>query len=415
MDERRNRHFILTKGALRNGRRRYVGCTAVGVPRPYTLLLAIGAWLVWPGSASIAQQSPAPVNPEALRARIERALADAPLNYPQLLSPRQAGVYVQSVRVSADAPASRRIAIDLSQRALTYEPSGAIEPLLDLVIEATAPLVGGTRSVNYEFTIDGLSLERFLAAPAPRLAGRTPSLSEGGTVLVSPGHGWYFDQALGTWHFQRPRILGIVEDLVNWDIAKYVDDELVASSINTVTTRYRDRDAAAGLSGNARWQEAAKYFIETLGVPQDVWNLGIDDYARDINARPLYANWVDSSALISIHNNGGQETGTETWYDATNGQQDASVRLAEIVQRNVVSAIRGRYNANWVDRGLRTCNGCKGENRLASRPAVIVEIAYMDTTTPDNDALHDEAFKRIVAGAIRAAVQEWSASRASVP
>ena len=56
----------------------------------------------------------------------------------------------------------------------------------------------------------------------------------------------------------------------------------------------------------------------------------------------------------------------------------------------------------------QNCDGCKGENRLASRPAVIVEIAYMDRPVPDNDALHDDAFKRIVAQAIREAVQEWT-------
>jgi N-acetylmuramoyl-L-alanine amidase len=112
--------------------------------------------------------------------------------------------------------------------------------------------------------------------------------------------------------------------------------------------------------------------------------------------------------VVAIHNNGGQETGTETWYDATNGYQEQSLRLAEIVNRHVVSAIRERYNAAWVDRGLRTCDGCKGENRLALRPAVIVEIAYVDTAMPDNDALHDETFKRIAAQAIREAIQEWA-------
>jgi hypothetical protein len=44
--------------------------------------------------------------------------------------------------------------------------------------------------------------------------------------------------------------------------------------------------------------------------------------------------------------------------------------------------------------------GYDGKNRLATRPSIIVEIEYMDTDTPDNDALHDDAFKRIVAEAI---------------
>ena len=272
--------------------------------------------------------------------------------------------------------------------------------------------------VEYRFTIDGLPVEQFLpraAAPmsprAPGTLGGRRSLAEGGTVLVSPGHGWYWDEVLGTWHLQRPRINGIVEDNVNWDIARYLRDELLAANINTQMARYQERDEAVGPSGRPRWEEAARYFLQAVGAPAEIWNVGVDDYARDINARPLYANWIDASLVIAIHNNGGEETGTETWFDGTNGQQEESLRLAEIVNRHVVSAIRARYNANWVDRGLRTCNGCKGENRLASRPAIIVEIAYMDTPSPDNDALHDDAFKRLVAQAIREAIQESGAHR----
>jgi N-acetylmuramoyl-L-alanine amidase len=111
-----------------------------------------------------------------------------------------------------------------------------------------------------------------------------------------------------------------------------------------------------------------------------------------------------------VHNNAGAQTGTETWYDDTNGLEGDSARLAQAINAHVVSAIRQRYNANWIDRGLRVCNGCKGENRLATRPSIIVEIAYMDTAAPDNDALHDDAFKRIVAEAIGAGVREWASA-----
>ncbi len=74
-----------------------------------------------------------------------------------------------------------------------------------------------------------------------------------------------------------------------------------------------------------------------------------------------------------------------------------------------MASLRAHYNPYWPDRGVRTCNGCKGENRLAARPAIIVEAAFMDTPWPDNTALHDEAFKRIVAQAIREGLQEWAA------
>jgi hypothetical protein len=73
-----------------------------------------------------------------------------------------------------------------------------------------------------------------------------------------------------------------------------------------------------------------------------------------------------------------------------------------------VTAIRRFYNPDWPDRGLRSCNGCKGENRLAERPAIILEVAFMDTKRPDNQALHDDKFKQIVAYAIRDGLHEWA-------
>jgi len=338
---------------------------------------------------------------------IERALAAAPRNYERLLAPRQAGVRLLSVDVR-ETSSTQTISIDLSQRALTYEPSGNIEPLLDTVIEATASAVGGKQLVEYKFTIEGLPLDQFVPRAA-RLSRQAQSLSAGGVLLVSPGHGLYWDDTLSSWHLQRPRIRGIVEDLVNWDIARYLRDELLASNVNTQMARYPEADATPGPSGSARWQEAAKYFIQALDAPVEIWNFGVDDYARDINARPFYANWIDAAALVSVHNNAGAQTGTETWYDDTNGLEGESARLAQAVNAHVVSAIRQRYNANWIDRGLRVCNGCKGENRLATRPSIIVEIAYMDTAS-DNDALHDDAFKHIVAEAIADGIREWASA-----
>ena len=377
------------------------------MPRPFHAAVALGiAATVF--IAGPRAQDRGRVTADALRSAIERALGQAPRNYERLLAPRQAGVRVNDVQLLDTSSTALRISIDLSQRALTYEPSGNIEPLLDAIIEATASTVGSTPLVDYRFTIDGLPLDQFLPRAAARTSRPARAIGEGGVILVSPGHGLFWDEALGTWHLQRPRVRGIVEDLVNWDIARYLRDELLAANIDAQLARYPERDETSGASGSARWQEGAKYFIQGLGAPTEIWNVGVDDYARDINARPFYANWIDAAAVVAIHNNGGEETGTETWYDATNGYQDESRRLAEIVNRQVVSAIRERYTANWIDRGLRTCDGCKGENRLASRPAVIVEIAYMDTPAPDNEALHDEVFKQLVARAIRDAIRVWA-------
>jgi hypothetical protein len=97
--------------------------------------------------------------------QVERALDDPPSNYERLLAPRQTGVRVLSVDISA-TPSSELITVDLSQRALTYEPSGNIEPLLGAIIQATASAIGPKQRVEYTFTIEGLPVDQFLPRPA---------------------------------------------------------------------------------------------------------------------------------------------------------------------------------------------------------------------------------------------------------
>ena len=346
----------------------------------------------------------------ALRAAVERGLTSAPLGFEALLSPAQAGVQVLDLRVEQLRPAATRITIDLSQKTLTYDPTGDVEAVVDAVIASTASLTSG--DVEYRFLVEGLPLDEFLPRAGPSQPGRALADPGAHRVVISAGHGVYWNEGFGDWRLQRPRLWGIVEDLVNWDIAHYLAAQLAGSPFQAVLVRQPDRDDRPGVSGRPAWQEAALYFMKAAAVPPDVWDIGVDDYARDINTRPFYANWVDAAAVISIHNNGGEATGTETWFDATNGHEAASQRIAEIVNRRVVSTIRAEYNPEWVDRGLRSCNGCKGENRLASRPAIILEIAFMDTRSPDNEALHDERFKQIVARALRDALHEWAGAAA---
>jgi N-acetylmuramoyl-L-alanine amidase len=362
-------------------------------------------------AAAGAQQPGATFDAAAVRGAIERALRVAPRGFEALLAPAQTGVGVVDVDVERTGSRRQRVTIDLSQKTLTYEPSGEVEALLDQVVRATAALTAGAGDVEYRFLVDGLPLERFLPpAPAQGVPGaRTLARGSGGSVVISAGHGWYWHEGARAWRLQRDYFWGIVEDFVNWEIAHAAREELAGVGFTAQAVRQPDRSAPPGASGHPGWQEAAVYFVRALGAPPAVWSIGVNDYARDINSRPFYANWIDAAGLVSIHNNGGGGTGTETWYDTSNGLEAASARLAAIINTHVVSAIRAHYNPAWPDRGLRSCNGCHGETRLALRPAVILEVGFMDTRSPDNDALHDERFRRIVARAIRDALVAWAA------
>lgn len=328
----------------------------------------------------------------------------APRGFERLTSPAQSGVRVQDVQVERLSNSAERVTVDLSRRALTYDPSGDVELLLDQILQSVARLT--PTGTEYRFLVDGLPLEDVLSRSPARLRGQ--ALTGRGPVLVSAGHGWYWNEYWSEWRLQRDHWWGIVEDFVNWEIAQHTLNELRAAGIDARAARHTDPLAGGGMSGQLLWQESAKYFIRSLGAPPDVSDFGINEYNRDINSRPFYANWIGASAVVSIHNNGGWGTGTETWYDETNGWAEESRHLAQIVNDTVVRRLRERYNPAWPDRGLRSCNGCKGETRLATRPAVILEVAFMDTQWPDNAALQDDTFKRIVAQAVREALQIWS-------
>jgi len=256
---------------------------------------------------------------------------------------------------------------------------------------------------------EGAAMARQRARPETRGTPSTEALNAR-RIAVSPGHGYYLNG--NNYVLQRSYWNGIVEDFVNHDIVTHLSTVLAAAGVEVRPTRNLDRSAGVGETGFPRWQEAARYHVKALGADASVWNeAGFTHLEQDIRCRPRYANAVNADVMVSIHNNGagtpGAGTGTETLYDTGNGFATESRRLADILHAKVIAAIRRDYNPAWVDRRVQGFNGSYGENRLATRPAVIVEIAFMDRPTPDNAALQDDAFKRLVANAIRDGLREY--------
>ena len=281
----------------------------------------------------------------------------------------------------------------------------------------------GVNVLEFTILIDGVPLHELFAerdrqiregvipgsgeTDSQALQEMTPYASlPGKRVAISPGHGWYHHETLG-WQLQRPYKFGIVEDFVNAEMVMYLNGELASTGADVRPTRNLNKNAGTGVSGKAKWEECAKYHIQALGAPSSVWNTGSTDYNKDITSRPLYANWVNANVLVSLHNNAGGGTGTETWYDTSNGQQTESRKLATAIHNKVVSTIRREYNPNWTDRLVKGSNSAYGENTYATRPSVVLEVAFMDRQSPDNNALHDERFKRLVARAVREGTEEY--------
>ena len=328
-----------------------------------------------------------------------------------------------SVRLLRADLRDSRLELDFSGELAAIGPgSAAFEAFSRRIHRATGDVLA-RELASYEVrtSIAGTPLHELLASSDTVLRQRplrdapeptTPSAAALALrrIAISPGHGYYQNTA-GRWVLQREYWQGIVEDFVNHDMITLVRDELQTAGAEVLSTRNLDRAAGTGESGFPRWQEAARYHLKALGAPASVWSsTGTDHLSHDIRCRPLWANHVNADILVSLHNNGGGGTGTETLYDTDNGFGPESKRLADAVHNRVIAAIRREYNATWTDRRVKGFNGDYGENRLATRPAILIEVAFMDRPTPDNAALQDVGFHRIVARAIREGVEEYFAT-----
>lgn len=353
----------------------------------------------------------------------ERLLQRANAVLSALPSPgKRADAAGEDIRLIDADVAGRKVTLTFNEALLDLVPGSAdYERAMRRVhVALNDELRDALDSIEFESRIGEYSLGEWLAVLEP---GSTPkSLSHppvpagaravaGRRIAVSPGHGWYLD---GTWKLQRSYFFGIVEDFINFELVQSLQQSLLADGAWVRPTRTMDKSAGIGESDHPKWQEAARYHIKALGVPASVWDSSTSDLNDDIRARPLYANWVDGNGqnaeiLVSIHNNGGGGTGTETLYDTANGFGAESKRLADAVHGRIVSAIRTQYNPNWPDRRVQGFAGDYGENRLATRPAILVELAFMDRKSPDNDALQDPAFRALVVEAIKQGVADFLA------
>jgi hypothetical protein len=265
-----------------------------------------------------------------LRQAIERGLAAAPRGFEALLVPSQTGVRVLDVNVQRTSSTGQRVTIDLSQKTLTYDPTGNVEAIVDQVLSSTAALTNGAGDVEYRLLVEGLPLDQFLARPQGSIhpAARSWTRRQGRRQC---GPWMVLGRTVGVVAASARLLLGHRRRLRELGVRRVPAGRADRRRPRRAAARYPGRDASTGDSGRPAWQESAKYFIKALGAPWDVSDFGVDNYARDINSRPFYANWIDSAVMISIHNNGGGGTGTETWFDETNGYEPESHRLARLV------------------------------------------------------------------------------------
>ncbi len=361
-----------------------------------SLLPGIG---IAPVAAAPLHRDAAPIDPDTLTAQITEVINQHPLA-------RDRAAHVLHVTLEG-----RAVIINLDRQILD---GGAFDAetftRLHQALDAQLQL---SQSHFVTFQVEGQGLEAW-GMPVPtfdspvdaqhalRLSSSGPL--SGKKIALNPGHGLYDKTDRGAYSWQRGEWWGIREDLVNAEIIMYAAQYFANVGATVIDLRQMDK-SPTGPSGYPHWYEGAREYLWHIGLPSSVWNTsacGSNNLCKDIMARPYGANYYGAHLLISLHNNGGQGTGTETWYDTTGTYHSASSaqNLAQKINSSVVNTIRARYNADWRDRGVKASNGGYGENRYARMPAALIEVAFMDKKSPDNDALHDGTFKKLVAEAL---------------
>ncbi len=228
----------------------------------------------------------------------------------------------------------------------------------------------------------------------------------GKRIAISPGHGWT-RTGPDKWTLQREYWQGIVEDFLNAEFMIYLKQYLEEAGARVIPVRELDKNAGIGVSGHPKWQEAGKYYAESQGAPDWIYQQSQNEEGADITCRGLYAAWRGADILVTLHNNGARQSGTETLYEMANGFQAESKRLADAVHNRVIATLRKEFVPDWRDRKVQGFTGNYGENNWGLQPSILIEVAFMDTPEPDNRLLHDEKFKQAVARAMYEGICEY--------
>ncbi len=219
------------------------------------------------------------------------------------------------------------------------------------------------------------------ALPSPALAAR---------VFLDPGHGGAYPGAVYS---------GAEEQYVNLLIALEARSVLQSRGHSVSMSRTGDTTVCSTDIATWHWDDDdEQYYLyedDTTGaypIPYD-----------DLQARCDKANSAEADIFISIHNNAGGGTGTETYYNSWETATDTgpSKTLATYLQTEIVASA-GTTNRKVDDVGYYVI-------RWANMPAALVEVAFLDSTT-DRTKLLSLDFRHKVAVGIANAVDRYLAA-----
>jgi N-acetylmuramoyl-L-alanine amidase len=213
------------------------------------------------------------------------------------------------------------------------------------------------------------------------------------TIVIDPGHGG--KEVGASFKFADGTILR--EKDVNLTVANRVTAILKEGGYRVIQTRTTDTSVAA-VNKNA----------------------ASVDISADLQARIDIANNAKASLFFSIHFNGhpdANQRGSETYYNKRRTNSAQSLKLAQLVQKYMVSSINSA-GYSTVDRGVKTDETSVGfgnsfyllgpdADRPSTMPGALAEGLFM-TNPGDAEKLRDSKILEAIAYGYAKAIMEYS-------
>lgn len=169
-------------------------------------------------------------------------------------------------------------------------------------------------------------------------------------------------------------------------------------------------------SGQARWVEESFYYMIDHGAPESVYKTRMVERDSGLVSRALYADWEGADAFVSIHTNAADMPGTAsgmTSYIHDTAPSAGSDKLQGAVHAELLRTNRTLYVKDFRDRGKLSANFAV-VREIRTMPAVLLELAFHDTETPDAMLLRDPGYRRDISRAIYKGVLRSIAPGAAV-
>ncbi len=155
-------------------------------------------------------------------------------------------------------------------------------------------------------------------------------------------------------------------------------------------------------SGSARWIEESFYYMLDHGAPETVYHTRMTERDSGLISRPLYADWQGADAFVSLHTNAADMpnvgSGLSSYVHSTMPSA-GSDKLQSAVHAELLRTTRTLYVKDFRDRGKLSADFAV-VREIKTMPAVLLELAFHDTETPDAMLLRDPNYRRDLSRAI---------------